>query len=275
MTICCHGELIDLSTPRVMGILNTTPDSFYDGGRFTDARTALLRAEQLLADGADFLDVGGYSSRPGADEVSEAEELGRVVPLVERLVREFPEAVISVDTFRSRVAREALAAGAAMVNDITAGEADAGMLPLVAENQVPIILMHMRGTPASMSQLTTYDHLLTDILQYLSGRLAAARDLGIQDVLADPGFGFAKTREQNFELLRSLEGFRILDVPVLVGLSRKSMIWKTLGTSPEDALNGTTALHMLALSGGASILRVHDVREAVECIRLWEAFRGE
>ncbi|EAR14769.1 dihydropteroate synthase [Robiginitalea biformata] len=271
MTICCNGKLLDLSTPRIMGILNSTPDSFYDGGRFADPRAAMLRAEQLLGEGADFLDVGGYSTRPGAGQVSESEELGRVVPLVEKLAREFPEARISVDTFRSRVARETLGAGAALINDITAGEADPKMLPLLAEKQVPVILMHMRGTPATMSGLTDYDHLVTEVLEYLSGRLLAARELGIVDVLADPGFGFAKTREQNFELLGKLRHFGVLDVPILVGLSRKSMIWKTLGITPDEALNGTTALHMAALFGGASILRVHDAAAARECIHLWQA----
>lgn len=270
MTICCNGKLLDLSTPRIMGILNTTPDSFYDGGRFADPRAAMLRAEQLLEEGADFLDVGGYSTRPGAGEVSESEELGRVVPLVEKLVREFPEARISIDTFRSRVARESLEAGAALVNDISAGEADPEMLPLLAKKQVPVILMHMRGTPATMSGLTNYEKLVTEVVRHLSGRLEAARDAGISDLLADPGFGFAKTREQNFELLGNLKHFGILDVPILVGVSRKSMVWKTLGITPEDALNGTTALHMAALFGGASVLRVHDAAAARECIRLWQ-----
>ena len=270
MTICCNGKLLDLSTPRIMGILNTTPDSFYDGGRFADPRAAMLRAEQLLEEGADFLDVGGYSTRPGAGEVSESEELGRVVPLVEKLVREFPEARISIDTFRSRVARESLEAGAALVNDISAGEADPEMLPLLAKKQVPVILMHMRGTPATMSGLTNYEKLVTEVVRHLSGRLEAARDAGISDLLADPGFGFAKTREQNFELLGNLKHFGILDVPILVGVSRKSMVWKTLGITPEDALNGTTALHMAALFGGASVLRAHDAAAARECIRLWQ-----
>lgn len=275
MTICCHGELLDLTTPRIMGILNTTPDSFFDGGRFTDARAALLRAEQLLEEGATFIDVGGYSTRPGAAEVSESDELSRVAPLVERLRTEFPKALISVDTFRSRVAREALEAGASLINDISAGTADADMLPLIAEKQVPVVLMHMRGTPSDMAEMTEYDNLVTDILRYLSGRLAAARELGIGDIIADPGFGFAKTREQNFKLLAALSRFDLLEVPILVGLSRKSLIWKTLDIAPSDALNGTTALHMLALQAGASILRVHDVREAAQCVRLWQEVRAE
>ncbi|MDX1332274.1 MAG: dihydropteroate synthase [Robiginitalea sp.] len=273
MTICCKGELIDLSRPRIMGILNCTPDSFYDGGKYWDPYVAFRQAEAMLKEGADFIDVGGYSSRPGAPDVSESEELKRVLPVIEGLVEEFPGVCISVDTFRSQVAREALDAGAAMVNDISAGLRDEKMLPLVAQRQVPYVMMHMRGTPQTMTEQTGYDDLVRDVLYYFSERLAAARELGITDCIADPGFGFAKTREQNFRLLGALENFRILEVPLLVGISRKSMIHKTLGITPEKALNGTTALHMLALNGGAQILRVHDVKEAVECIRLWEAFR--
>ncbi len=273
MTICCKGELLDLGHPRVMGILNCTPDSFYDGGQYWDPYLAFRQAEAMLKDGATFIDVGGYSSRPGAPDVAEQEELKRVLPVIEGLVAEFPEARISVDTFRSEVARQALDAGASMINDISAGLRDAEMLPLVAERQVPYVMMHMKGTPQDMVEQTDYDDLVGDILFYFSERLEAARKLGITDCIADPGFGFAKTREQNFELLGRLESFRALNAPLLVGISRKSMVYKTLGVSPKEALNGTTALHMLALRGGAGILRVHDVREAMECIRLWEAFR--
>jgi dihydropteroate synthase len=256
-----------------MGILNCTPDSFYDGGKYWDPYVAFRQAEAMLKEGADFIDVGGYSSRPGAPDVSETEELKRVLPVIEGLVEEFPEACISVDTFRSEVARKALDAGAAMVNDISAGLRDEKMLPLVAQRQVPYVMMHMRGTPQNMTEQTGYEDLVGDLLFYFSERLAAARKLGITDCIADPGFGFAKTREQNFRLLRALENFRVLEVPLLVGISRKSMIHKTLGITPQEALNGTTALHMLALKGGAQILRVHDVKEAVECARLWESFQ--
>jgi len=273
MTICCKGELIDLTCPRIMGILNCTPDSFYDGGKYWDPYVAFRQAEAMLKEGADFIDVGGYSSRPGAPDVPEKEELKRVIPVIEGLLAEFPGALISVDTFRSAIAREALDAGAAMVNDISAGLRDAQMLPLVAERQVPYVMMHMKGTPQDMTKHTEYEDLVGDILFYFSQRLAAARELGITDCIVDPGFGFAKTREQNFTLLGSLERFQTLNAPLLVGISRKSMIHKTLGISPEEALNGTTALHMLALEGGAQILRVHDVRQAEECVRLWEAFR--
>lgn len=274
MTICCHGELIDLDTPRIMGILNRTPDSFYAGSRQADTASALAAAGTMLEEGADFLDLGGYSSRPGATDISEEEEIRRVVPLVGKLVQAFPGVRISVDTFRSRVAREALDAGAAMVNDISGGQQDPGMLPLIAERQVPIILMHMRGTPRDMTTLTQYDDLIRDVLRYFSERLAAARALGITDLIADPGIGFAKTREQSFELLAKLDAFSLLEVPLLAGLSRKSMIYKTLGTAPEEALNGTTALHMLALEGGANLLRVHDVKAAAECVKLWEAVKA-
>jgi len=274
MTLNCRGQLIDLRIPRIMGILNSTPDSFYAGSRIPGVDQALARAEAMLRDGATFLDIGGYSTRPGAAGVSEEEELGRVTPLVEALAAAFPEILLSIDTFRSRVARVALEAGAALVNDISAGLRDPGMLPLVAEKQVPYIMMHMRGTPADMTQLTSYDDLVGDILYYFSERISAARALGITDLVADPGFGFAKTRAQNFELLAGLSAFSVLEAPLLVGISRKSMIWKTLETEPSRALNGTTALHMLALQGGANILRVHDVEEASECIRLWQEIQA-
>lgn len=271
MTICCKGNLVDLSRPRVMGVLNSTPDSFFDGGKYWDPYLGLKQVEVMLRDGADFIDVGGYSSRPGASEVSQTEELKRVIPMVEGLLEEFPQALLSIDTFRAEVADKALDAGAAMVNDISAGLRDSEMLPLIAKRQVPFVMMHMRGTPQTMAEHTGYKNLITDILYYFSERLAAARKLGITDCIADPGFGFAKTREQNFELLGGLHAFKALETPILIGLSRKSMIHKTLGITPEEALNGTTALHMVALQEGANILRVHDVREAKECIGLWEA----
>lgn len=264
---------MDLSRPRVMGILNCTPDSFFDGGRYWDPYEAFRQAEAMLKAGADFIDVGGYSSRPGAPDVSEKEELKRVLPVIEGLVAEFPDALLSVDTFRSQVAQEALDAGAVMVNDISAGLRDPEMLPLIAARQVPYVMMHMKGTPQTMALHTEYEDLIRDILYYFSERLEAARKLGITDCIVDPGFGFAKTREQNFRLLGALKAFRTLKAPLLVGISRKSMIHKTLDITPGEALNGTTALHMLALEGGAHILRVHDAKEAVECIRLWEAFR--
>ncbi|MFT5982763.1 MAG: dihydropteroate synthase [Ulvibacter sp.] len=270
MTLNCKGELIDLSVPRVMGIINATPDSFYDGGKTVVLKEILKQAERMLNEGATFLDIGGYSSRPGADNVSETEELQRVLPAIEAVIKEFPETLISVDSFRSKVAKSAVETGAAIVNDISGGTRDAEMLSTVSKLKVPFIAMHMRGTPQTMTQLTDYKNVTRDVLKYFSKRLAMARAAGINDIIADPGFGFAKTREQSFELLNNLELFKHLDVPYLIGVSRKSLIYKTLETTAENALNGTTALHAIALLKGASILRVHDVREAVECVKLMQ-----
>lgn len=250
-----------------MGIINITPDSFYDGGRHAP-NEVLSKAEKILSEGGSILDIGGYSSRPGADVVSEQEELNRVIPAVTAIHRQFPDAIISIDTFRSKVAKEGILAGASLINDISAGALDEQMFHTVRELQVPYIMMHMRGTPQTMSKLTNYDQITRDILFYFSQRIALAREIGINDLIADPGFGFAKTRQQNFELLNDLDLFKSLDIPVLVGLSRKSMIYKTLDISPDEALNGTTALNTVALMKGASILRVHDVKEAIECITM-------
>lgn len=271
MTLNCNGRLIDLTTPKVMGIVNTTPDSFYSGSRISTVDLALIRAKEMLDNGATFIDIGGYSSRPGADDISESLEIDRVVPVISALISEFPDALISIDTFRSNVAKVALESGASLVNDISGGILDPEMPALIAGKRVPYIMMHMRGTPSNMIQLTDYHDIIEEILYYFSERLKTARALGITDVIVDPGFGFAKTREQNFEILGNLEAFCILETPVLAGISRKSMIWKTLNITADEALNGTTALHMIALQKGASILRVHDVREAVQCIKLKEA----
>ena len=267
-TINCKGKLIDLSTPKVMGILNLTPDSFYDGGKLTSETDILVQAEKMLTEGATFLDLGGYSSRPGAEFVSEEEEIQRVLPVVELLLKEFPETLISIDTFRSEVARKTVKAGAAMINDISGGSLDENMFIKIGKLQVPYIMMHMRGTPEMMMQNTNYNDLIKEVLFYFSEKIAKARSFGINDIIADPGFGFSKTTEQNFELLNALELFEVLNIPLLVGVSRKSMIHKTLNISAEKALNGTTALHAIALQKGASIVRVHDVKEAVECIKL-------
>ena len=256
-----------------MGIINATPDSFYDGGKTVTLNEILRQAEGMLNEGAAFLDIGGYSSRPGADDVSETEELQRVLPAVEAIIKEFPEAIISVDSFRSKVAKSAIEAGAAIVNDISGGTKDIEMLSAVSKLKVPFIAMHMRGTPQTMSQLTEYTNITRDVLAYFSERLAAARAAGIDDIIADPGFGFAKTRAQSFELLNNLELFKHLEVPYLIGVSRKSMIYKTIETTADNALNGTTALHAIALLKGASILRVHDVQEAVECVSLLQAMQ--
>lgn len=273
-TINCKGTLIDLSIPKVMGIINTTPDSFYDGGNTVHLKDILKQAERMLKDGATFLDIGGYSSRPGASDVTETEELRRISPAIEAVIKEFPESNISIDTFRSEVAKAAIEAGAALVNDISGGTRDVDMLSVVATLQVPFIAMHMRGTSKTMTKLTDYKNVTQAVLKYFSERLAAARAAGINDIVVDPGFGFAKTRAQSFELLENLELFSHLEVPYLIGVSRKSMIYKTLETTAQNALNGTTALHAIALFKGASILRVHDVKEAVECVRLLQSVKA-
>ncbi|NNK12480.1 MAG: dihydropteroate synthase, partial [Flavobacteriaceae bacterium] len=259
----------DLTKPRVMGVLNLTPDSFYDGGRYKEEKSILSQTEKMLQEGATFIDVGAYSSRPGAEDIPVKEELKRIVPVVKLLIQNFPEILISTDTFRSEVARQCLEEGAALVNDISAGELDPHMMETVAEARVPYIMMHMRGTPQNMKEKNTYKDLLEDIRFYFSERIAIARKLGIHDLVIDPGFGFAKNISQNFELLGKFALLKTFGVPVLAGLSRKSMIYKVLGVSPDEALNGTTALNMIALQGGANLLRVHDVKEAMECISLY------
>jgi len=267
-TLNLRGGLLDLSEPRVMGVLNVTPDSFYDGGRFTDETSILKQVEKMQREGADLIDVGGYSTRPGAQEISEEAELNRVVDAIRIIMKAFPEVVLSVDTFHSAVARAATGEGAAMINDISGGELDKKMFETVAALRVPFVLMHMRGTPQTMSQLTQYDNLLKDMTNYFHQKINRLHELGVTDIIVDPGFGFAKTVEQNFELLKNLNYLHILGKPILAGLSRKSTIWRTLETNPEGSLNGTTVLNTVALLNGANLLRVHDVREAVECIRL-------
>ncbi|WP_350287673.1 dihydropteroate synthase [uncultured Croceitalea sp.] len=271
MTINCKGQLIDLGVPKVMGILNLTPDSFYDGGKYKNAYTILKQMEKMLSDGATFIDLGAYSSRPGAQYVPEDEELHRILPIVNLILKEFPNAVLSIDTFRSRVAKKCLEVGAAVINDISAGNLDSNMFEVVAQYQVPYIMMHMKGTPQNMKDLTDYDNLIKDLLFYFSERIALARQKKINDIIIDPGFGFAKTTPQNFQLLEHLALFKTLRLPLLVGLSRKSMIYKTLNNTSKEALNGTTALHMVALQNGANILRAHDVKEAMECVHLFKA----
>lgn len=271
MTINCKGKLIDVSSPKVMGILNITPDSFYDGGTHKNEKDLLIHVEKMLNEGATFIDVGAYSSRPNANHVSEAEELKRIIPIVNLILNNFTDTLLSIDTFRSEVAKQCIEAGACMINDISAGLLDKNMLKTIAKFRVPYIMMHMKGTPQTMQSLTNYDDLIKDILFYFSERIEAARAQGIIDIIIDPGFGFAKTLEQNFELLNKLELFNIIEKPLLVGVSRKSMIYKTLETSAREALNGTSVLNTLAVQKGASILRVHDVKEALECIKLLES----
>lgn len=265
--INCKGELICFDTPKVMGILNITPDSFYAQSRTTPAEV-LRKAEQMLEEGATFVDIGGYSSRHNAQEVSPQEELQRVVPVVEALVKHFPDIRISVDTFRAEVARESLEAGACIINDISAGQIDPAIWEVVAHYQVPYIAMHMRGTPQTRQTYTEYDKLTKDILYYFSQIKDKARQLKLNDLIVDPGFGFSKTLAQNYELMQQLALFKALECPILVGISRKSMIYKLLDTTPETALNGTTVLNTFALLHGADILRVHDVKEAVECVKI-------
>lgn len=269
MTINCKGNCIDLSTPKVMGILNVTPDSFFDGGLYRNEATILKQVEKMLLEGASFIDVGAYSSKPNAEIISETEELERIIPIIKLLINNFPNIILSIDTFRSEVAKQSIESGAGLINDISAGTLDSKMIETVAHHGVPYIMMHMRGTPQTMQQQTHYDNILKDLLFYFSKRVAEARQFGMRDIVIDPGFGFAKTLEQNFELLNVLEGFKIADLPLLIGISRKSMIYKTLDTTPMNALNGTTALNMVALQKGACILRVHDVREAMECVKLY------
>lgn len=257
-----------------MGILNLTPDSFYDGGKLNSEKEILSQAEKMLTEGATFLDLGGYSSRPGAKFVSETEEIHRILPVVELILKEFPVAILSIDTFRSKVARKSVEIGAAMINDVSGGSLDENMFKTIGDLNVPYIIMHMRGTPETMMQNTHYKNLIKEVLFYFSEKIAKARSFGINDIIADPGFGFSKTVEQNFELFSNLETFKMLDIPLLIGVSRKSMIYKTLNTSAKEALNGSTALHAIALQKGASILRVHDVKEAVETINLLQNLKS-
>ncbi|MGB5229482.1 MAG: dihydropteroate synthase [Eudoraea sp.] len=268
MTINCKGRLIDLKKPKVMGILNVTPDSFYDGGKYKDEVSVLKQAEKILDEGATFVDLGAYSSRPGATHISEEEELSRILPIVDLLINAFPDIYLSIDTFRSNVARRCLENGAAMINDISAGNLDHNMMQTISDFRVPYIMMHMKGTPQNMAKQTNYNKLIEDVLYYLSEKVALAKSFGINDIILDPGFGFAKTPSQSFSLLQNLNLFKTFELPILVGLSRKSMIYKTLGITADQALNGTTALNTFALIKGANILRVHDVKEAVECIEL-------
>jgi len=273
MTLNCKGTLIDLKKPKVMGVLNVTPDSFYDGGRYKDEVSILKQTEKLLNEGAAFIDLGAYSSRPNAVDISEEEELRRILPIVDLLIDNFPDICLSIDTFRSKVARGCLEHGAAMINDISAGNLDPNMIPTISEFKAPYVMMHMKGNPQNMGQQTNYNKLLEDVLYYLSEKVALAKSFGINDIILDPGFGFAKNTFQNFSLLQHLDLFKTFGLPILVGLSRKSMIYKTLGTNANEALNGTTVLNTFALTKGANILRVHDVKEAVECIELLEALK--
>jgi len=270
MTINCKGQIIDLTTPKIMGILNITPNSFYDGGKYSLEKNAISKVDKMLKEGATFIDIGAYSSKPNAEFVSEEEELKRIIPVVKTLIKEFPETLLSIDTFRSSVAQECINNGAALINDITAGNLDEKMIEVIASNNVPYIMMHLRGTPQTMQNQTNYENLIKEMILYFSDKISKARNLGIHDLIIDPGFGFSKTTDQNFEILSNLELFKMLDLPILTGISRKSMIYKTLDTNPEEALNGTTVLNTIAITKGANIIRVHDVKEAIECVKLYE-----
>ena len=263
------GELIDLNEPKVMGILNLTPDSFYDGGKFQSESQILQQVEKMLAEGATFVDIGAYSSRPGAIHVSEEEELKRLTHMVDLILKEFPNARISIDTFRSKVAQYALESGAGMINDISGGNMDQKMYEIIARYQVPYIIMHMKGTPQNMQQKVQYVDLMKEMIQYFSDKIYDLRKLGVSDILIDPGFGFSKTLDQNYQVLQHLDLLRFMELPILVGLSRKSMLYKMLDIGPQDALNATTAANCLALQNGANILRVHDVKEAVQAIAVF------
>ena len=270
MTINCKGQLIDLSTPKIMGILNVTPNSFYDGGKFTLSENGLSQVGKMLDEGATFIDIGAYSSKPNAEFVSEEEERNRILPVVQGILNQFPDALLSIDTFRSGIAAVCIENGAVIINDISAGNLDEKMMEVIAKYNVPYIMMHMRGTPQTMQSLTNYENIIKEMLFYFSEKVNKARSLGINDLIVDPGFGFAKTLEQNYEVLQNLELFKMLDLPLLAGISRKSMVYKPLGLTANDALNGTTVLNTIALTKGANILRVHDVKEAVECVKLFE-----
>ena len=272
-TINCSGTLVDLAKPKIMGILNLTPDSFFDGGNYNKVGAALAQCVKMIKEGADFIDVGAYSSKPGTEEVSEEEELKRLLPTFEKLKFEFPQTLFSIDTFRSKVAAQTIDRGAALINDISAGALDPEMLTTIGKHQVPFIAMHMQGRPETMQLQPVYTNVVDEVVFFFSKKIKEAQTAGINDIIIDPGFGFGKTKKHNFELLKQLETFQCFDVPVLAGVSRKSMIYKTLNIKAETALNGTTVLHTLALSKKAQILRVHDVKEAKECIDLLEALQ--
>ncbi|MFA5298645.1 MAG: dihydropteroate synthase [Lutibacter sp.] len=269
-SINCNGKLIDLSSPKVMGILNCTPDSFYDGGKFNNSTAIVDQVEKMLSEGATFIDIGGYSSRPRAKHISEEEELARILPITQLLISEFPSLLISIDTFRSNVAKQCVDSGACMINDISAGEMDVKMFSEIAKLQVPYVIMHMQGTPQNMQENPTYDNVVTDLLYFFSKKISELHVLGVNDIITDVGFGFGKTISHNYQLLKHLELFKNLEAPILAGLSRKGMLYKPLNITTESALNATTAANTVALLNGASILRVHDVKEAVEAVEIVE-----
>jgi len=268
-TLNLGGHLLDLSKPITMGILNITPDSFYDGGKYKNADQIIQQVEKMSSEGTKIIDIGGYSTRPNATNISENEELERVLFAIEAILERFPNTLISIDTFRANIAERAVQAGAKMVNDISGGTLDDKMFETVARLKVPYILMHMKGSPQTMTQLTNYDNLILEMTDFFQIQIAKLREIGVMDIILDVGLGFAKTIEQNYELIQKLDSFKIFELPILVGASRKSMIWKKLHLAPAEALNGTTAVNTIALQNGANILRVHDVKEAEQIIDLF------
>ena len=274
-TLNCNGQLIDLSDPIIMGVLNVTPDSFFDGGNYEDAKALLQQVEKMILEGAAIIDIGGMSSRPGAELINVEEELNRVIPIIKKIKEHFPEIIISIDTVRSEVARQSVFVGASIINDISAGSIDDEMFKTVAELNVPYILMHMQGKPDNMQENPDYQDVTKNVLDFFIKKVSELRALGVKDIILDPGFGFGKTIEHNYQLLQKFAIFKILDLPLLAGVSRKSMIYKTLNSTPQEALNGTTVLNTFALERGAKILRVHDVKEAKETITLWKQLNHE
>ena len=272
-TINCRGKLVDLSEPKVMGVLNITPDSFYDGGKHDSIDKIKQQTKKMIEEGADFIDVGGYSSRPGAENIKTEEEEKRLFPVLEMIRKNYPDVIISVDTFRHSIAEKVVKNFEVdMINDISAGEMDEKMFETVADLKVPYIIMHMKGTPQNMKEMNQYDDMMSEIIYYFSEKYARLKKMGVPDIIIDPGFGFAKDIKQNFELLKNLDSFKVFELPMLVGLSRKSMIYKSLGTTPDEALTGTIGLNMLALEKGADVLRVHDVKQAKETIQLFQNY---
>jgi len=270
MTINCKGQLVDLSTPKVMGILNITPDSFFDGGKYKSEKELLNQVDKMLSEGATFIDIGAYSSRPGAKHISEIEELNRLLPTLDLILKKFPNTLISIDTFRSEVVKQSIANGAALINDISGGTLDPDMFKTIGELQIPYILMHLKGNPQNMQESPTYENVTRDVLYYFSEKVAALRKEKVNDIIIDLGFGFGKTLEHNYELLKQLQLFKELELPILTGISRKSMLYKLLDVTPNEALNATSIANTIALQKGTHILRVHDVKEAIESIKIVE-----
>lgn len=271
-TINCRGKLLDLSKPQIMGIINLSPDSFFDGGKYTNQNEVLKLVEKMLEEGADLLDLGGQSTRPGSQRINAEIELQRLLPYIESILKHFPESILSIDTYHSEVAKHAIYQGASIINDISGGTMDERMFETIAELRVPYIMMHIQGRPETMQQNPTYENITLEVLDYFTLKTNQLKKLGISDIIIDPGFGFGKNVEHNYQLLAEMHHLSILGYPILAGISRKSMICKVLEIKAMDALNGTTALHMLALQKGAKILRVHDVKEAKECVKIWNEF---